>query len=258
MSVVDDSFDHPLKLEERAAAPLAGGIVLHGYQCGMLWGAALAAGAQAYQSLGPGPQAETAAIMTTQRLVDSFRAQTNGEINCLEITGFDMQGKIEPLQVLKFFLKGGFIRCFRVIARYAREAFGEIDVVLSESLIEAPAPPVSCAAMLARELGVSDMHAVMAAGFAGGIGLSGSGCGALGTAVWIIEMASGEEAAREINYQNPKTLDAIDRFLKCTDGEFECSRIVGRRFENIDDHAEYLRDGGCSEIVKALATDGFR
>ena len=29
--------------------PLAGGFMGYGYQCGMLWGAALAAGAQAYR-----------------------------------------------------------------------------------------------------------------------------------------------------------------------------------------------------------------
>ena len=49
MSVVDGSFGHPMKLEEEAAAPLAGGIMNHGFQCGMLWGASLAAGAEAYR-----------------------------------------------------------------------------------------------------------------------------------------------------------------------------------------------------------------
>ncbi len=48
-NVLDRAFDHPLKLEEEATAPLAGGIMLHGYQCGMLWGVTLAAGAQAYR-----------------------------------------------------------------------------------------------------------------------------------------------------------------------------------------------------------------
>ena len=57
MSVVDGSFAHPLKLEERAAAPLAGGIMNYGYQCGIVWGAALAAGAQAYRLYGASPQA---------------------------------------------------------------------------------------------------------------------------------------------------------------------------------------------------------
>ena len=42
--------------------------------------------------------------------------------------------------------------------------------------------------------------------------------------------------------------------MNSADFEFECSEIVGRRFENIDDHATYLHDGGCSEIIEALAS----
>ena len=55
---------------------------------------------------------------------------------------------------------------------------------------------------------------------------------------------------------NPKAGDTIDRFIKSksADFKFECSEIVGRRFENIGDHAGYLRDGGCSEIIEVLAT----
>ena len=78
-------------------------------------------------------------------------------------------------------------------ARYAPEAFSEINTALSEEHIEAPSPPVSCAAMLAQKMGVSDMHTVMAAGFAGGIGLSGGACGALGAAIWITGMNRPEE-----------------------------------------------------------------
>jgi len=254
MSVVDRSFDHPLKREERASAPLAGGIMTHGYQCGMLWGATLAAGAQAYRLFGPGPQAETAAIIVTQRLVESFRAQAKNEINCLEITEMNFQSENQAVPILKFFMKGGPIACLSMAARYAREAFSEINTALPIDHIEAPSPPVSCAAVLAREMDASDMHTVMAAGFAGGIGLSGGGCGALGAAIWIIAMGSAEEGAGGIGFHNPKALDAIDRFTRCADYEFECSEIVGRRFENIDDHAAYLREGGCSEILSVLAT----
>ena len=53
--------------------PLAGGIVQHGYQCGMIWGAAIAAGAQAYRLFGKGPRAETMAVIAAQRLVASFQ-----------------------------------------------------------------------------------------------------------------------------------------------------------------------------------------
>jgi hypothetical protein len=139
-------------------------------------------------------------------------------------------------------------------ARYATVAFSEINTALSEKHIEAPSAPASCSAMLAQKMGVSDMHTVMAAGFAGGIGLCGGACGALGAAIWIIGMNSLKEGVGKIEFKNPSVLDAIDRFKKCTDYEFECSKIVGRRFENVDDHAGYLRDGGCSEIIEVLAT----
>ena len=226
--------------------------MIHGYQCGMIWGAALAAGAQAYRLLGPGPQADTKEIIAAQRLVESFRA-LNNHINCLEITGLDKSSSVMQM-IMYFLIKGGTIGCFRMAARYAPVAFSEINTALSEKHIEAPTPPVSCAALLAQKMEVSDMHTVMAAGFAGGIGLCGSACGALGTAIWIIGMNSLKEGDGEIGFKDPRALDVIDRFMKCTDYKFECSKIVGRKFENIGDHADYLRNGGCSEIIGVLAT----
>jgi len=252
MSVVDCSFDHPLKLEEEASIPLAGGIVNQGYQCGMLWGATLAAGAQAYRLLGPGPQAETGAIIAAQRLVESFRAR-NKHIDCLEITGANLQQK---RGIIKLFIKkGGPIGCVRMAVKYAPEAFREINTALSEKHIEAPSPPVSCSALLAQKMGESDMHTVMAAGLAGGIGLSGGACGALGSAIWIVGMNGSKEQVDK-KVINSRISDTIDRFVRSrsADYKFECSKIVGRRFENIGDHAGYLRDGGCSEIIEVLAT----
>jgi hypothetical protein len=251
MSVVDGSFDHPLKLEEKASAPLAGGILGQGYQCGMLWGAALAAGAQAYRLLGPGPQAEAEALVTAQRLVESFRAR-NKAINCGDIIQLDWKS-LTKRQLLKFFLRGGPIGCFRMAANYAQAAYNESNIPISEQHNEALSNPVSCTAMLAQKMGVSDLHVVMAAGFAGGIGLSGGACGALGAAIWIIIMTQGGEVGSGIGFDNPLASAAIERFLERSDGKFECSEIVGRRFENVADHAGYLHDGGCLEIIEALA-----
>ena len=248
MSVVDDSFDHPLKLEEEGTVPLAGGILQHGYQCGMLWGTALAAGAEAYERFGPGPQAEAAAITAAQRLVESFRAR-NGSIDCLELTGVDWQN-LSMQVVAKYFITGRVTRCFGMAGKYATVAFDEINATLSEEYVEVPSPPVSCAAMQARKMGVSEMHAVMAAGFAGGIGLCGGACGALGAAIWIITMNNRKEGASKMDFENPRAKAAIGRFLKCTDDEFKCSKIVGRRFESVGDHAEYISKGGAWKLLK--------
>ena len=247
-NVVDRAFDHRLKLEEHASMPLAGGIMAHGFQCGMLWGATLAAGAQAYQLLGPGTQAETGAILAAQRLVKSFR-DANNHINCLELTDTEW---LKPGQMFRYFIKGGPIRCFRMAARYGQVAFSEIKAALSERNIEAPSPPVSCAAIVVKKLSVSDIHSVMATGFAGGIGLSGSACGALGAAIWITELNASKDGVGKIDFKSPRAKELIDRFKKCTDFKFECSDIVGRKFESISDHAGYLHDGGCSKIMDVL------
>lgn len=222
----------------------------HGYQCGMLWGATLAAGAQAHRLLGSGPGAQAAAVRTAQRLVVAFRSR-NRSINCFEITETKMQTGWE---ILKFFItKGGPIKCFNMTARYAPTALGEIEAALGDEPGDAPPPPVSCAAMLARRLGLSELQATMAAGFAGGIGLSGGACGALGAAVWAINMASPPDRADKMGFKNPRALAAIDGFIQCTGYEFECSAIVGRRFSDVEDHAAHLRGGGCAEILDALA-----
>ena len=251
MRVLNRAFDQPLEFEERAADPLAGGL-MRGYQCGMVWGAALAAGEQAYRILGKGPQAEARALSAAQRVVASFRAQ-NKAIDCREITGIDWTALTMP-RIALYFLKGGPIECFRMSARYAPLAFGEINAAFSEDQLEAPPAPVSCSAMLAHKMGASDMHTVMAAGLAGGIGLSGGACGALGAAIWITGMNSLKEGAGQIDFKAPYVVDAIDRFTQCTGGEFECAKIVGRKFESIGDHAGYLRGGGCSKIIEVLAT----
>ena len=202
MSVVDGSFDHPLALEEHATLPLAGGIEQMGFQCGQLWGAALAAGARAHQLFGSGPQAEAAAVIAAQRLAESFRASYKS-INCFEVIDLDWKNA-QAKQVLKFLLKGGPIRCFSSTAGFARAAFGEINATFAGHPLEAPAPPVSCAAMLARTMGASDLHTVMAAGLAGGIGLSGGACGALGAAIWLIEMNRAEQEPGKSSSTAPK------------------------------------------------------
>ena len=272
-NMLDRAYDHPLTPEEHAVMPLAGGIMQHGYQCGQIWGAALAAGAQAYQLLGPSPQAEVAALLAAQRLVDSFRAR-NKEINCLELTEIDWHNS---KQALKFFLKGGTIRCLAMSARFSKAAFNEINTALYQTSLPTVDCPVSCAAQMARLAGASDLHVVMAAGLAGGIGLSGGACGALGAAVWMIGLNRARNGAGEApvkvdgngagkdakvgekgsdwmsDFNDPRAVAAVDAFLKISGYEFECSTITGRQFANLDEHAAYLRAGGCSEIIACLA-----
>ena len=120
-------------------------------------------------------------------------------------------------------------------ARYAPVAFSEINTALSEKHIEAPSPPVSCAAMLAQKMGVSDMHTVMAAGFAGGIGLSGGACGALGAAIWIIGMNCLEEGVGDNIWQSEvfqsRAEDTIDTLFLHENVQTEAVSIQFEQFD---------------------------
>ena len=251
MTVVDGSFDHPLALEEHATLPLAGGVEQMGFQCGQVWGAALAAGARAYQLFGPGPEAEAAAIIAAQRLADSFCTRYKS-INCLDVIDLDWKNA-QAKQVLKFLLRGGPVRCFSSTAGYARAAFSEINATFAGNQLAAPAAPVSCAALLAQKMGASDLHAVMAGGLAGGIGLSGGACGALGAAIWLSGVMNSEETDGKISFNGPAASAVTEKFLESSDYEFECAKIVGRKFENAADHAAYVSAGGCAKIIEALA-----
>jgi len=234
--------------EENAAMPLAGGIMQHGHQCGMLWGAALAAGACTQQLGGPSRKAEAAAVRAAARAATAFRDQ-NGTVNCKDLTGLD---KDTPNHVLMahFFLKGGVIACSKRVARFGPAARAAI---LDDGQPEPPGQgPVSCAAEMARRLGATPEQACMAAGLAGGIGLCGGACGALGTAVWMLSLKHAQSTGKPMNFKAPEGLALIECFERCTGNQFNCSDIAERRFDNVEEHAEYLKQGGCSKVLDAL------
>ena len=250
MTVLDSAFGHPLPHEEHATNPLAGGL-MRGYQCGMLWGSTLAAGAAAYRHYGPGPDATAAAMRAATRLVPAFRAQNN-HINCLEIIEVDPRGGWQTFK--HFFIKGGTFVCMRRAADFAPIAMERINAALTASDTGTGcSAPMSCAARVAEEMGANRMHQAMAAGLAGGIGFSGGACGALGAAIWLTGIR-GRETGDKARVTRGKIEALVERFLKQTDYEFECADIVGKRFDGIADHSAYVGSGGCARLIEALST----
>ncbi len=250
---IDLAFGHPMEAEERASAPLAGGIGNHGYQCGQLWGAALATGAQAHRIHGPGDRAETEALRTTERLVEAFGDQFR-HLDCSDLTDVVWKDRENSKKGMwKFLFKGGPALCAHMVVKYSRIATAEIDGALAEDPDASPSPCANCAAMVARRMGASDQHVAMAAGLAGGIGLSGGGCGALGAAIWLTALDHPEEELGP-DVEGTRVQALMERFQAATDYEHECSVIVGRTFDGIEDHSHYVRDGGCAAIIEALVT----
>jgi hypothetical protein len=114
---------------------------------------------------------------------------------------------------------------------------------------------VSCASEVALHKGAAAEHVVMVAGLAGGIGLSGQACGALGAAVWLDSMAWGraQPERKKKFYDNPRAAGTVAAFEVATGGEFQCDRIAGRRFASVEEHTAFVRGGGCAGLIEALA-----
>jgi hypothetical protein len=235
--------------EERAADPLAGGLMQTGHQCGMLWGATLAVGAESFRRHDNQEKAIGAAIMATQHLVESF-SKTAKSVNCRDITGCDFTSKFG---LAKAFLLGRFIRCFRLADKWAPEAIKSATAGLSRAQTALPKMPISCASEVAKKMGAGDEQMVMVAGFAGGIGLSGNGCGALAAAVWMTILELVRKKNWKYSLSDPVTGKILKKFCEATDSEVECRKITGKCFKTIDEHSEFIKNGGCDKLMNVLA-----
>ena len=248
-NVVDRGFGNPRAREEHASMPFAGGILQHGYQCGLLWGSALASGAEAYRRFGATAKAEAAAVFATQKVINTFR-ERYGETNCLELIETDWHDKS---QVVRYFLKGGTFKCFGMAGKFSSIAHQVIDEALSRDEVPVPQSPVSCASELARKLGATDEQIVIVAGLAGGIGLSGGACGALGVTIWLMALKNLEAEDGKVDYKDPRAHALVEAFLEISDFRYECAEIAGGTFSDAAEHSAYLCEGGCGELLTKLA-----
>ncbi len=247
--ILNREFGHPLEDEERAADPLAGGILQQGYQCGMLWGASLAVGAESFRRCGDRGQAIAISIMATQRIMESFLNRAKS-IECQDITNCDFSSKFS---IAKFFFSGKFYSCFKLAEKWAPEAIKAATEGLSLEQTDLPKLPVSCASEVARKMGASDEEMVMVAGFAGGLGLSGNGCGALSAAIWMTILAEVKKQNRKPSNSDSITEKILKAFYEATDYEMLCRKISGQSFKTIGDHTEFMQEGGCKKLINILA-----
>ena len=254
--LLNRQFGHHKEAAERALDPLAGGIMNHGHQCGMLWGAALGIGAEAFRRHNDPEEAIAVAVTATQHIIESFEARTD-TVNCREITGYNLKSVFGLARfMMKTMLTGmNNSPCFNLAEQWAPEAIEAGEEGLSEEMIDLTCKPVGCAAEVAKRMGASDEEMVMVSGFAGGLGLSGNACGALSAAIWMKTLAwCKENPGKTPPYlNNPTGKKLLKAFQEVTDKEMLCSKITGKKFETINEHAEFIHNGGCKKIIEVLA-----
>ena len=112
---------------------------------------------------------------------------------------------------------------------------------------------MSCASELIRLMGGSEEHILMAAGLAGGLGLSGNGCGALAAAIWMNSLIQIKKGIKESASFDPNTDPTLKTFYEETDYEIECANICGQKFATLEEHTEFLQKGGCRKLIEVLS-----
>lgn len=247
--ILNREFGHNKEAEEQAADLLAGGILQKGHQCGMLWGSALAVGAEAYRRYKDPDQAIGIAIVATQRVMTSFLDAEN-TINCREITHCDFSSK---WSFAKYFFSGRFFYCFKMAERWAPEAIQAAIEGLAYSNTELPSRSMSCASQVIKNMGGSDEEIIMVAGFAGGLGLSGNGCGALSAAIWMNSLKWSKEHPDKSSFSNSNAQKILNTFNAETSSEIICHKICKQHFNVPDDHTQFIKNGGCNELIDSLS-----
>jgi hypothetical protein len=227
-----------------------------GHQCGMLWGAALGAGAESFRRYNDKSKAISYAIIATQHILESFFKRT-GTADCREITGCDLTRFSGMAKLGLKTILGGVIysQCFNLAEKWAPEAIQAANQGLSLEITDLPQQSLNCAAELAKKMGASDAEMITVSGFAGGLGLSGNACGALSTAIWISTLNwLKKHPGKKIPYSNnPVAKNLMKIFYEATDSEILCSKISGKCFNSINDHTEFIKNGGCGKLINMLA-----
>ncbi|WP_299124289.1 C-GCAxxG-C-C family protein [uncultured Winogradskyella sp.] len=253
--ILNREFGHIKENEERALNPLAGGILNEGHQCGMLWGAALAVGAESYRKHNNQDKAITIAVTATQKIMDSFVKQS-GATDCKDIIGYDLTSIIGMSKfMLKVTLQGmKNSHCFNLAEQWAPEAVEVATQSLSE-YTNISQKPLSCASEVVKQMGGSIEEVVMVAGYAGGLGLSGNACGALSAAIWkrMLDWCREHPDKNPPFFNNKTAKKLLKAFNKSTDDKMLCSDICGQEFQSLEDHTAYLKNGGCQTLIAVLA-----
>ena len=204
-----------------------------------------------------------ATLFVTCRLADEFHSVA-GSLDCREI----VEGSLTTTGAkVKYLVSGKAQRCREIAVKWVPFADDLVDRLLGafdpKTLEEEPA---NCAMKTMCALGF-EKDAVLAAGFAGGVGLKGNVCGtALAAGIFALGLRfyrrrrGPRDSALKAMLQEAGIGDtssrAATRLLDAFRGEYGtplCSRLIDRDFKSIDDHSNFVAEGGCCDLINSIS-----
>jgi hypothetical protein len=208
----------------------------------------MAMGAEAYRRSGDPGLAASVALESSKKILDSFTGRV-GTIECEEITKVTWGSKGS---IAKYMITGRAINCFNMAAKWATEAVQTAQHEM-EGKTNGHKPIRCCACEVIRKMGGSEQDMAMVAGFSGGLGLSGSGCGALAAVMWYKALTKVKDKTYKYSTNDPVMQALINTFYEASDYEMECHKITGRKFRNAEEHSDFVENGGCAGLIDTLA-----
>lgn len=262
MTILDEVLGIKEEIYEMSAHPLAGGLLHLGFECGMTWGASLATGNYIYLRNGFSSASIGLAIETAGKLISSLSHRAGSHI-CKEITSCEFKSLLGRLKYL-FTGKGSL--CAKLAVKWAPQAYHIICSSTFNSPRQNPKASTACTVALAKRLNAGEKEQLMVAGLSGGLGLSGGACGALASAVWLKTLKWLKEnkeskdsffkALRQELTQSgdfyPDIKNIQKRFESLTKGAFLCRDLTKRDFLSVEEHCDFIANGGCKEIISLL------
>jgi len=246
--ILNNEFGHLSEPHERALDPLAGGIIQQGYQCGMLWGASLAVGAEAFRRTSDPGKATALAILASRAIHESFVNMTQSP-DCFDITSCDWTSK---MSIARYMITGKVTHCYKLMARWVPDAIDAAKSSLSTDPSLLPSSCRSCASEVVKQMGGTPEEQAMVSGFAGGIALSGNACGALGAAIWMQTLRLIRENPEGKYFFHPAAKELLEQFYRQTQFQILCHEITGTTFASCEEHTAYLHRGGCEKLIAFL------
>ena len=265
LTLLNRASGYESKEIEEAADPLCGGILVElDCACGVLWGAALAAGVRASRRIDDHRVAQIAALLAAKECVDWY-ASAGKTVNCGEIT------RLKSWGMLKFMAKGNLRVCQGQLADNAADFHARIDEALEQAQSKKTAGALrNCASEAyrntAKQIGLEvEDGDVIVAGLAGGIGLSGNGCGALAATVFAISlkyfldrkkpkhsMLRSNLQGFQIGYGWTEPSRRVVESFREKFGTKMCSDITKTSFASPDELHAFLETGACSGVLDSL------
>jgi len=245
--ILNREFNRNDEVHELASDPLVGGILQLGHQCGLLMGSTLAVGKESFNRIDDQEKAIALAILASKEVRDAFEEKA-GNVNCRDITETDFSNKLQFAKFMIFKTRS----CWKLADQWTDIAIGSARDGLKTDPSDLPSNTVSCASEIAKKMGASEEEIVTVAGFAGGLGLGGDACGAMIAAMWLRSIDFIKDNPGKSVHSNEYASNLMFTFDDHTGSKCKCREICGKNFESLEDHSNFIRNGGCSELMETL------